>query len=148
MGKALSLTPRACVESCEVTLDLGKDATDDLFASSTWPLIRYDRGDAAAEPTNSTGQYAYYRRLSSVPAEFSLYDLVTDEWHVGEDNAQDVDWRIFSTETDALDDTNPWADCDVTQVVNRGFPGECGPIALTPNQWASKSVGIAHLRSC
>ena len=49
-----------------------------------------------------------------------------------------IDWRGFSSVTEGMDDTNPWADCTYTSHTGRGFPGDCGPAGDTKMRWISK----------
>ena len=128
--------------NCEVTYDVGADYFNALFGRSTWPLVRYDRRDE--NPMSGEGElvpYGYYRRLSRIPPGFSLYDTILNSFashSVG--NEQDIDWRAFSSEMEAIDDTNPWADCEYDGRTGRGFPGDCGPAGDTKMRWLSKEA--------
>ena len=123
---------------CVTTYDVGESAFNALFSRSTWPLIRYDRMD---DTLNEMAPYGYYRRLSAVPRGFSLYDTLLNSFTShGTSNEQDIDWRAFSTDTEGVDDTNPWADCAYAGRTARGFPGDCGPAGDTKMRWVSKDA--------
>ena len=58
--------------------------------------------------------FAFYRRLTAIKGStwFSLYASLLsafDATAVG--NVYDKDWRAYSTESDALDDVDPWTTC-------------------------------------
>ena len=158
-------------EDCRVTYDAGATAFNQLFARSTWPLVRYDRRDSSATagppggipgfpggfpggvpdvpsaptdenaPDPTMSPYAYYRRLTPVPRGMSLYDTLLSGWtsDTTPGNIQDTDWRAFNTETEALDDVNPWAECKYDGQDERGFPGDCGPEGPELMKWISKT---------
>ena len=60
-------------EGCEVTYDAGAEIFNALFDRSTWPIVRFDRTD---ELTQEMAPYAYYRRVTTIPREMSLYDTL------------------------------------------------------------------------
>jgi hypothetical protein len=123
-------------EGCEITYDAGPGIFNSLFDRSTWPIVRFDRVD---ESTGEMAPYAYYRRVTTVPREMSLYDTLLGSFSaMGEYNIQDVDWRAFSSEVEAIDDTNPWVPCIFTGRDGRGFPGDCGAAGDTKMRWISK----------
>ena len=100
------------------------------------------RIDRRGENDAELSPYAYYRRITDPRTTgLSLYDTLLNAWSndgslLG--NAQDVDWRAFDSETDAMDDVNPWADCSYTASSNRGFPGDCGPGGPATMKWVSR----------
>lgn len=123
---------------CSITYDAGSSAFNQLFDRSTWPVIRYDRKDPIS---GELVPYAYYRRLTTVPREMDIYTTLLNSFTSdGQSNVQDIDWRAFSTQTEAIDDTNPWQPCVYTGRVGRGFPGDCGPQGDLKMNWISNSA--------
>jgi len=85
----------------------------------------------------------YYRRMNKNEKlnQFHLLEIIKGYFNAGENlsrNIFGIDFNLYSTYEDALNDTNRWQYCDVaddTQIV--GFPSNCSPsneIAVT-DQW-------------
>jgi hypothetical protein len=134
---------------CGVTLDTGEEEFNRMFGNSTFPLVRYDLLDTE---TGSMRPYAYYRKLDTTPRPtVSMYKLMLETWTVqmtpeGGRNVQNADFRIFGSETEALTDVAPWAECTHTREAGVGFPGSCGATGPVSGRYASK--GDSDLGSC
>ena len=54
---------------------------------------------------------------------------MTDSWMDNPSNVMGTDFNLFSTESDALAGTNPWAICNYNDP-GVAFPRDCGPSVL------------------
>jgi len=90
-------------------------------------------------------QDIYYRRMdqSENLREFDLIEVIKEYFNTGEalsKNKFGIDFNLYSTYQDALDDTNSWEYCDVAvsddEIV--GFPSKCSPSEdiVADEQWS------------
>merc|ERR1712226_674095 len=75
----------------------------------------------------STHKDIYYKRLTPLPANFDMLNLMMNDW-VSQDNLLNVDFELYSTYTDALvgDASKRWTYCNYNDL-GIGFPRDCGP---------------------
>jgi hypothetical protein len=114
-------------------VDLGAAETNRLFAMSNV----FKR-----ECNGCVGPYTeiYYRRMTPIPSALSVYNLF-NEWR-SPSNLINVDFKLYSSLSDLLNDRNPWATCNYDDA-GIGFPRDCGQTTSTiaGGQWNSLSRG-------
>jgi len=117
--------------------DRGALNTNALFASSG--IFYRDCRSCAA-----THQKIYYKRITPVPAGFSIYDQMVTTWS-STNNVLNTDFKLYSSYYDMMNGTNAWSFCnyDTTAVA---FPGDCGPSEAVGGQWNSNTGGQANYR--
>jgi hypothetical protein len=83
-----------------------------------------------------THRYAYIKRYDDdgLPPNVNLLKMVKDEWKWHENNTVNVDFDIFSTLDDALQEKEPWLTVN-SDYHNVGFPRDSGPDGYVYNQW-------------
>jgi hypothetical protein len=87
----------------------------------------------------SSHQDIYYRRFDGVgglPSDLDLLDTVKNNWFDHPHNSFNVDFKLYSSYVDALNDTNSWAFCNFNDP-GVGFPRDCGPTSSVSFQWNS-----------
>lgn len=115
-----------------------------LIAQSPNGIIR-----RFCDSCRSSHRDVFYKRLTPIPATqvdgspFYFYDLILNQWRDVPDNKRNIDFNIFSTYEDALNDNNPWTFCNFNYT-NIGFPRDCGPTGHVGNQWNSYVTGMAN----
>jgi hypothetical protein len=81
-------------------------------------------------------QDIYYRRLNDpggvLPGGLNLLSTVKNYWTTSY-NQFNIDFALYSTYEDALDDTNRWGFCNFSNQL--GFPRDCGPTGAVGGQW-------------
>jgi len=77
-----------------------------------------------------------YKRLTPVPGNLNMETLFTWYWADSPGNVQGVDFNLFSSMEDALDDSDPWTYCNYNDY-GIGFPRDCGPNGRVNHQWNS-----------
>jgi len=60
--------------------------------------------------------------------------MVKDNWHQHENNTVSVDFDLFSTYDDAVQDREPWLSVN-SNYENVGFARDSGPDGYVYNQW-------------
>ena len=90
------------------------------------------------------GDYRYivYKRLTD-SSNVDMYDLMHKNWFNevnGIKNKHKVDFNLFSTLDDAINDRNPWKFCNFNDP-GVGFPRDCGRDTPIGGQWQSKTRG-------
>lgn len=84
---------------------------------------------------NLTHKEIYYRRFDEsgkLPESFDLKENLLNVWNQ-ENNVFNVDFKLYSTYEDALNNVNEWTYCNFGHV---GFPRDCGPRGWVGSQWA------------
>ena len=73
----------------------------------------------------------YYKRLTDVTT-FTPWSYITDDW-ISNNNLLNIDFKLYSSLQNALDDTNGWTYCNYAN--NVGFPRDCGPNGFVGSEW-------------
>jgi len=91
----------------------------------------------------------YYRRFDPngvVPADLDILHILKNYWYDIPGNQFHIDFELYSTYEDALNNENAWQFCNFNHA-NVGFPRDCGPTVRIHNQWnAWEPVGNNHGR--
>eukprot|EP01083_Nonionella_stella_P077809 212667_1 len=125
-------------------LDVGATEFNRLFHTSDH-IIR--RGC----PRCSYGNHEtlYYRRLTNV-SSFDVYGSMIS-WQ-SKDNTMAVDFNLYSTLGDAINNTNPFTFCNFNGTTSYGGPvggfRDCGVTAKEDYNWCSADVGVDADREC
>ena len=91
-------------------------------------------------PTHKT---ICYKRLTNVPGNINLMNLLMNSFVGTAGNVHNVDFALYSSYADALSDTARWEACEFDP--NHGFPGDCGPVETEHCQWNSHTEpGCTH----
>jgi len=85
----------------------------------------------------SSHKEMFYKRLSPVPA--NMLEIIESDWK-SEGNGFNVDFKLYSTYDDAVQDQNAWMYCGGFDVEDQGFPGTCGPAANVDDQWINMNT--------
>jgi len=82
-------------------------------------------------------KHIYYKRLTPIPptTQLDFLDLFMNNWE-SQNNTLNVDFQLFSTYENALDEVDPWQKCNYNDK-NIGFPRDCGPTTHASHQWNS-----------
>ena len=86
--------------------------------------------------TSMAHREIYYRRFDSngeLPTGFDLLNTVKNRWVDVPDNEFNIHFALYSTYSDALNDTNRWGFCNFSNIL--GFPRDCGPTGFVGGQW-------------
>jgi len=111
-------------------IDLGASATDALFNQSK--VFRRLCKTCDAEHTE-----IYYKRITPIPSGWSVYNNMKTVW-ASANNIINIDFKLYSTYSDLINDTNPWAFCNYDDFGNLiGFPRDCGKSDGVGFQWTS-----------
>ena len=104
-----------------------------IWSQSTNQILR-----RRCQDCSSSHKDIYYKRYddNGLPEGFDLLWVVKDHWFDDPHNYFQVDFNLFSTYEDALNDANPWQKCNFNDP-NIGFPRDCGPTSLKSGQWNS-----------
>lgn len=78
----------------------------------------------------------YYKRLTPVPDDLDMMDLLLDYWNDPAGNEFNVDFKLYSSYADAVEDRSPWKYCNFMDK-GIGFPRDCGPDRAVGGQWNS-----------
>jgi len=81
-----------------------------------------------------THQHIYYKRHTEWPSYSFIAQLFLDRWYTTY-NQRGVDFDLYSTYQDAIDEVNPWQHCQFSY--SYGFPYQCGPVWPSGCQWNS-----------
>jgi len=103
---------------------------EELWATSNQILMRHCKFCA------STHRYVYLKRYddNGLPSNVDLLKMVKDNWHQHENNTVSVDFDLFSTYDDAVQDREPWLSVN-SNYENVGFARDSGPDGYVYNQW-------------
>jgi len=86
--------------------------------------------------------YVVYKRKTSSKG-VDMYSLLHTDWfneNMGIKNKHRVDFDLYSTLDDAMNNRNPWKYCNFNDS-GIGFPRDCGRNKWRPWQWQSKTRG-------
>ena len=86
-------------------------------------------------------QDIYYRRFDGVgglPSDLDLLETVKSRWFDSPHNSFNVDFKLYSSYVDAINDTNAWTFCNFNDP-GVGFPRDCGPMGAVGGNWNSFS---------
>eukprot|EP01083_Nonionella_stella_P112250 329974_1 len=116
-------------------LDVGATEFNRLFNLSSNYIIWRE-----CPQCNASHQNVYYRRFTDVDT-FDMYSAMNVWTSAG--NAQTVDFNLYSTLGDAINNTNPWANVcnfdDTTSVAGGvGAFRDCGPTTTVVNNWCGR----------
>ena len=114
------------------TVDVGQDAFNQMFWDSDYHIMK-------RECTTCTDGWdvIYYKRYTMLDS-FDLYTYTYD-WE-NTNNVLGTDFDLFSTLSDALSGSNPWAYCNYNDN-NIGMFRDCGPTGGKGGEWTSKYRG-------
>jgi len=103
---------------------------EELWAKSNQILMRH------CKFCTSTHRYVYLKRYddNGLPPNVDLLKMVKDNWYQHENNTVTVDFNLFSTYDDALQDKEKWLSVN-SNYYNAGFPRDSGPDGYVYNQW-------------
>jgi len=87
-------------------------------------------------------QNIYYKRLTPIPPEMNLLEMLLNDW-TNVNNTENIDFKIYSTFEDAVNDKNPWEFYDFRG--DRGFPYESGPHGTVRDQWRTFQRGWGRM---
>jgi len=110
------------------------DAFNSLLNANTVKLVRI-----VCESCNPLHREVYYRRITTIPADFNLFDVIRKDWKSAS-NTLNVDFSLFSSYDDALSGENAWQYCGGFDVEGQGFPGTCGASTASQDQWINMEV--------
>ena len=111
------------VKKCKIVKNLGKFDINNKFKKSL--IFKYKTNE----------ETIYYKRLTKIPKDFDLYSLLLEEF-VDKNNKLGIDFNLYSTLNDMINNTNPWLFCNYN-AKDIGFPRECGRKSPEKNRWAS-----------
>jgi len=101
-----------------------------LWAKSTQVLMRH------CKYCKSTHRYTYLKRndQNGLPPNVDLLKIVKDEWKQYENNTAKVDFNLYSTFDDALQEKMPWKTIN-SDYYDIGFARDSGPDGYVYDQW-------------
>jgi len=100
-----------------------------LMNASPHKIIRF-----VCESCTGAHQEIYYKRLTGVPS--NMVDIIETSW-TSTNNRFNIDFKLYSTYENALDDVLHWQYCGGFDENGVGFPGFCGPTQEVLNQYAN-----------
>merc|ERR1712174_91870 len=103
---------------------------EELWATSNQILMRH------CKFCTSTHRYVYLKRYddNGLPSNVDLLKMVKDNWREHENNTVSVDFDLFSTYDDAVQERQPWQSVN-SDYYNIGFARDSGPDGYVYNQW-------------
>eukprot|EP00545_Synedropsis_sp_CCMP1620_P000179 CAMPEP_0119010630 /NCGR_PEP_ID=MMETSP1176-20130426/5139_1 /TAXON_ID=265551 /ORGANISM="Synedropsis recta cf, Strain CCMP1620" /LENGTH=1000 /DNA_ID=CAMNT_0006963329 /DNA_START=157 /DNA_END=3159 /DNA_ORIENTATION=+ len=104
----------------------GKEAFNYLVETNSTEPIILKRGCAACYFDH---QWLYYKRVTQIPSDLDLWYHLRNGRDEAVGNVYGVDFLIYSSYEDALNDENAWS-CPEYRYRD-GFPGNCGPEGTT-----------------
>ena len=110
-------------------VDVGEAATNALFRGSA--VFRRLCASCAG-----THQAIYYKRITPVPAGFSVYQNMKTTW-ASSSNLLNVDFQLYSTYVSLLSESYYWQFCNYDDP-GVGFPRDCSPNGRVGSQWNSE----------
>jgi len=120
------------------TEEMSVDVFPSLFEDSGSKIIRVVCESCDSIPH----QEIFYKRLTPAPAD--MLDIIERDWR-SSGNTFNVDFKLYSSYSDATNDENAWTFCGGFNVEGQGFPGTCGPLGEVADQWMS--IDIKELQS-
>jgi len=114
------------------TVDVGQSAFNQMFWNSEYPILKRVCNGCAYDHKE-----IFYKRLTKLHS-FDLYSYTYD-WKKT-DNVLGVDFNLYSTFDDAVNDREPWEFCNYDDQ-NIGMFRDCGRKASIGWQWSSKTRG-------
>ena len=83
----------------------------------------------------------FYKRLTPVPEDIDLFEVLKSNWTILEGNFFNVDFELYSSLDDALSGKNRWSYCNGDDYSGVGAFRDCGPHGemLPGEQWNSFS---------
>lgn len=121
-------------------MDVGQSAFNQMFWNSAEHILKRECTGCA-----DSHQEIYYKRLTMLDS-FDLYSS-TAYWQ-SQNNNITLDFNLYSTLADALNDTNRWTFCNYNDVVASDSSGEvgmfrdCGQNGKVDWQWTSRSYSV------
>mmetsp|Transcript_22671 Transcript_22671/g.29041 ORF Transcript_22671/g.29041 Transcript_22671/m.29041 type:complete len:630 (+) Transcript_22671:44-1933(+) len=114
----------------------------EIIRQSRFPIIK--RVCPSCDGTHAT---IYYRRLTDIPDDLDVLDLVMNNWFDTYANTFNEDFALYSTYEDAVldNEVNRWTFCNFNDA-GIGFPRDCGPTGRKNNQWNSYYRGGGHAK--
>jgi hypothetical protein len=105
----------------------------EIIRQSRFPIIK--RVCPSCDGTHAT---IYYRRLTDIPDDLDILDLVMNNWFDTYANTFNEDFALYSTYEDAVldNEANRWTFCNFNDA-GIGFPRDCGPTGRKNHQWNS-----------
>ena len=107
-----------------VTINAGPTVLNGLFQQYGTGLVKYVINGEV---------YNYYKRLAN-KSIFNFYDNFAITWS-NQSNVLNKDFKIYSTYSDLLSDSNAWQYCSYNQL-NIAYPGNCGPTSSVLELWS------------
>jgi len=100
------------------------------FAESSQPIV-YRHCKSCLE----SHQHIYYKRITAWPSadDQNIADLFLNNWSSTPNNERDVDFNLYSSYEDALNNVDAWSYCNYDGGV--GFARDCGPMGYVGSQW-------------
>jgi len=114
------------------SLDMGATLVNTQFASSMF----FFRDCTSC---GSSHRFIFYKRLTPIPATFSIYDQMITTWSSA-NNVLNTDFKLYSSYADMMKGVNAWTSCNYDDS-GIAFPRDCGPTGLIGSQWNSLSRG-------
>eukprot|EP00573_Skeletonema_grethae_P005126 CAMPEP_0201696956 /NCGR_PEP_ID=MMETSP0578-20130828/8801_1 /ASSEMBLY_ACC=CAM_ASM_000663 /TAXON_ID=267565 /ORGANISM="Skeletonema grethea, Strain CCMP 1804" /LENGTH=943 /DNA_ID=CAMNT_0048182993 /DNA_START=81 /DNA_END=2912 /DNA_ORIENTATION=- len=103
---------------------MGENAFNSAYEDSTNKIIHRTCGDC----TSPDHKHIYYRRFTAIPDNFGLlYHIMNEQNNGGNRNVWNVDFQLYSTYEDAVNDTNRWKCPNNSFNYGAVFYGECSP---------------------
>jgi hypothetical protein len=124
----------------------GHNAFKTAYEQSTHGIIH--RG--CADCTSPDHKHIYYRRLTPIPDDFDLLNhLLNGRSNADERNVWKVDFELYSTYEDAVNNVNPWQCPNDAFDYGNTFVGECSPSGqrVRNQQIRFKDVGGSPVRN-
>lgn len=89
-------------------------------------------------------QFIYYKRRTAWPSSetLNIAELFMNNWR-SENNLRGVDFDLYSSYEDALNEVNAWQTCNYDHG-NVGFPRDCAPVFPIGCQWSSYKRHMCH----
>ena len=79
-------------------------------------------------------RHIFYKRKTRVPSSVDLLQNLKYSTSLTKGNEYGVDFELYSSYEDAVNEVNPWVCPDAGYKYNAGFPGDCGPTGPVQNQ--------------
>ena len=116
-------------ENCKTIRNFGKQSIDSYFRQM---------GIFKFEIYSPRREVIYYKRISYMAPNFSIYDNMINTW-TNRNNLLNRDFKLYSTENDLLNDTNSWKFCNYNDFGGKvGFPRDCGKYGPKGGRWARR----------
>lgn len=103
-----------------------------LLSANPVKLVRI-----VCESCASSHREVFYRRDTTAPT--NLLDIIRKDW-TSASNTFNVDFSLYSTYEDAVSGQNAWQYCGGFNTEGQGFPGTCGPVGASEDQWINMEL--------